>query len=121
MSKAPSSSSVRVLPELSDDPIRVQNEELRAFLENAVVPMHWAARDGTILWANQAELDMVGYSPSEYIGHHIGEFHADREVIADILGRLGSGEELRGAPSRLKCTWFAPRRPPLFQRLSSQR
>jgi PAS domain S-box-containing protein len=103
MSNAPSSSPVQVLPELPDELTRVQNQELRAFLENAVVPMHWVGRDGTILWANHAELDLLGYSPAEYIGHHVAEFHADPEVIQDILQRLCSDEELHGAPSRLKC------------------
>jgi PAS domain S-box-containing protein len=63
--------------------------------------MHWVSADGTILWANRAELDMLGYSRDEYIGHHISEFHADKAVIEDILQRLGRHEELHGYESRM--------------------
>ena len=77
--------------------------ELRDFLENAVVGMHWVAADGTILWANKAELALLGYEQGEYIGRHISEFHADVSVIDDILQRLGHNEELRGYEARLRC------------------
>ncbi len=73
------------------------------FLENAVVPMHWVAADGTILWANQAELDLLGYSRDEYIGRHVADFHADPEVIADILQRLARNQDLHGYEARLRC------------------
>jgi PAS domain S-box-containing protein len=77
--------------------------ELRDFLENAVVGMHWVAADGTILWANKAELTLLGYKHDEYIGRHISDFHADAPVIDDILQRLGRNEELRGYEARLRC------------------
>jgi PAS domain S-box-containing protein len=77
--------------------------ELRDFLENAVVGMHWVAADGTILWANKAELNLLGYERDEYVGRHISEFHADVAVIADILQRLGRNEELHGYEARLTC------------------
>jgi len=77
--------------------------ELRDFLENAVVGMHWVAADGTILWANKAELTLLGYERGEYVGQHISKFHADVPVIADILERLGRNEELHGYEARLRC------------------
>src|SRR2546426_1656056 len=46
--------------------------------ENAVIGLHWIGADGTILRANQAELDLLGYAVEEYVGHHIAEFHVDR-------------------------------------------
>ena len=77
--------------------------ELRDFLENAVVGMHWVAGDGTILWANKAELSLLGYERGEYVGRHISEFHADVSVIDDILERLSRKEELHGYEARLRC------------------
>jgi PAS domain S-box-containing protein len=65
--------------------------------------MHWVAEDGTVLWANRAELEMLGYEPNEFIGKHIAQFHADADVIADILGRLSRGETLREFQARLRC------------------
>src|SRR6185437_7567842 len=69
--------------------------ELRDFLENAVVPIHWVGADATIIWANRAELDLLGYSAEEYIGQDIRRFHADVPVIDDILKRLSCNQELQ--------------------------
>ncbi|MEA2599598.1 MAG: hypothetical protein QOF89_590 [Acidobacteriota bacterium] len=83
--------------------LRRRERELADFLENAVEGLHQVGADGTILWANRAELDMMGYDPDEYIGHHIAEFYVDREVIDDILGKLQRGEALYAHPARLRC------------------
>lgn len=64
--------------------------------------IHLVGRDGTILRANRAELDLLGYAPDEYIGHNVSEFHADRETIEDILARLKRGERLNRCPARLR-------------------
>ena len=77
--------------------------ELKDFLNNAVIGMHWIGADGTILWVNKAELALLGYEEDEYVGHHISEFHADRPVIDDILQRLARREELRDYEARLRC------------------
>jgi PAS domain S-box-containing protein len=55
-----------------------------------------------VLWANRAELDLLGYAADEYIGRHIAEFHVDRDVIDDMLGRLTRGETLRGREARMR-------------------
>ena len=78
-------------------------QELRDFFENAVVGLHWVGPDGIILRANQAELDLLGYTREEYIGHHIAEFHADPQAINDILGRLVRNETLHNYEARLRC------------------
>jgi hypothetical protein len=36
--------------------LRRRERELADFIENASVGLHWVGADGTILWANQAEL-----------------------------------------------------------------
>ena len=77
--------------------------ELRDFMENVAVPLHWVGEDGTILWANAAEMHFLGYAPQEYIGHNIAEFHADETVITDILARLKNDERLMGYEARLRC------------------
>ena len=87
-----------------EEAARQSEQDLRDFLENAHMPIHWVGPDGMVLWANRAELQMLGYSPDEYIGHHIAEFHADQPVIDDILKRLTNGEILtdyrRGSVTR---------------------
>lgn len=83
--------------------LRDKEAELRDFVENATVGLHWVGPDGTILWANRAELELLGYAKEEYIGRKIVEFHVDREVIDDILCRLLNKEEIRGYEARLRC------------------
>jgi PAS domain S-box-containing protein len=78
-------------------------EGLTDFIENAAVGLHWVGPDGAILWANQTELDLLGYRQEEYIGRHISEFHADQEVIDDILGRLANHETIHDYEARLRC------------------
>ncbi|HEX2199194.1 MAG TPA: PAS domain S-box protein [Burkholderiales bacterium] len=73
------------------------------FFDNAAIPLHWVDPDGTILRANRAELEMLGYVASEYVGRNIREFHADASAISDILERLGAGETLREYPARMRC------------------
>lgn len=76
--------------------------ELRDFFDNAAVGLHWVGSDGIVLRVNQTELDMLGYERSEYLGRHISDFHADRQVIDDILCRLTRGETLHEYPARLR-------------------
>jgi PAS domain S-box-containing protein len=83
--------------------IQERTAELADFVENAVVPMHWVASDGTITWANQAELDMLGYTKEEYIGRSIVEFHADRPVIDKLLRQLSNNEAVQNYQARLRC------------------
>ena len=83
--------------------LRRSEQELADFFENATIGLHWVGPDGTIQRANQAELDMLGYSREEYVGRPIADFHVDEEVICDILERLQAGENLVEYPARLRC------------------
>lgn len=83
--------------------LRVQVTELRDFIDNASIPLHWVNGSGIVVWVNQAELDMLGYSKEEVINHHVSKFHADKYVIEDILRRLINRETLLNYPARLLC------------------
>ncbi len=77
------------------------NEDIDDFFEKAALSLHWVGPDGTILRANKYELDFLGYSRDEYEGHNIAEFHADQDVIEDILVRLTRGETLADYEARM--------------------
>jgi PAS domain S-box-containing protein len=77
--------------------------DLSDFFENAPMALHRVGADGTILWANRAELQMLGYQRDEYVGHHISHFHADKEQIARVLRTLASGRSLKDEPCKLIC------------------
>ncbi len=87
----------------TEERLAQREAELRDFLENASEGIHQVAEDGRILWANKAELELLGYRVDEYVGHNITEFHADADVIADILARLKRREVLYDYEARLKC------------------
>ncbi len=87
----------------ADDQVRRSERELSDFFENATVGLHWVGSDGIILRVNRAELALLGYNLNEYVGHPITDFHADENVICDILTRLQAGEELHEYPARLRC------------------
>ncbi|WP_395846884.1 PAS domain S-box protein [Cystobacter fuscus] len=78
-------------------------EDLADFVDSAALGLHWVAPNGTILWANKADYEPLGYTADEYIGHNITAFHADAPVISDILQRLTRGERLLEYPARLRC------------------
>ena len=75
--------------------------ELNDFIENGSLPLHRVDANGIVVWANQAELDTLGYTREEYIGQPIATFHADEHIIKDILARLTNNEILLNYEARL--------------------
>jgi PAS domain S-box-containing protein len=76
--------------------------DLLDFFDNGAIPLHFVGGDGTILYANKAELALLGYEPHEYLGRRIGEFYVDREASEDVLARLARGDTLRSYAARLR-------------------
>lgn len=87
----------------SEAQVRRSEKDLADFFHNATMGLHWVGPDGTVVRVNKAELDLLGYTADEYVGHHIAEFHVDRHVIDDILQRLSAGEKLYNYPARMRC------------------
>lgn len=79
-----------------------KQDELEDFFDNGSVALHIVSKDGIILRANKAELDLLGYAADDYIGKPITDFHADAPVIESILACLGRGDRLHRRPARLK-------------------
>jgi orotate phosphoribosyltransferase len=80
-----------------------REREFADIVENAAEGLQQVDADGTILWANKAELQMLGYRWEEYVGHHVGRFHADPAAAADMLARLAAGETVIDQAARLRC------------------
>lgn len=77
--------------------------ELLDCLESAALGMHWITPGGTIVWANKAQLELLGYTREQYTGHHISQFHAVPFECANMLQRINRREELRAYPATLQC------------------
>jgi PAS domain S-box-containing protein len=74
-----------------EDALRETQRDLTDFVENAPFPMHSVGPDGTILWANRAALELLGFAADEYVGRNIADFYAD-PTSADLLARAADGE-----------------------------
>ena len=83
--------------------LRERERDLHDFVENGVLGLHRVGPGGTILWANRAELEMLGYEPHEFIGRNIAEFYVDQELICRILETLSKGGSLKDQAARLIC------------------
>lgn len=77
--------------------------DLKDYFENTSIGIHWVNSEGIIIWANLTELQMLGYTEDEYIGHHISEFHTNQHVIQDMLHRLSDKQILRNYEADLIC------------------
>ena len=77
-------------------------EDAKHFIQNSSIGIHAVSPDGIIKYANQNELDTLGYEEDEYVGHHISEFHLDAPRLADIMARLGRMEALQAFPEVVK-------------------
>ncbi|HEX7900191.1 MAG TPA: ATP-binding protein [Planctomycetota bacterium] len=76
--------------------------ELADLFDNAPVGIRWVDLDGTILRANRAELDLLGYPAEAYVGRPMEAFHADPAEARDILDRLRREGSLRDYAVRLR-------------------
>lgn len=82
---------------------RPEQWDLRDFVQNAPVGMHETGPDHHILWANQAELDILGYTPQQYIGRPMAEFFAVPIEFRTLLIRLNERQVVNNWETRLRC------------------
>jgi diguanylate cyclase (GGDEF)-like protein/PAS domain S-box-containing protein len=82
--------------------LRTTMQALEDFFEHVPIGLHWTSRDGTVLRANREELEMLGLTAEEYVGHNIEEFYVDREMARSIEQRALSGEPVRNVEARLR-------------------
>jgi PAS domain S-box-containing protein len=87
----------------TEERLRRREAELTNLLENTSIGIHWVDESGIVVWANAAELSLLGYSAEEYIGQDIRKFHVDQARITDILARLKRGERLTNQEALLRC------------------
>ncbi|HET6396670.1 MAG TPA: PAS domain S-box protein [Pseudoxanthomonas sp.] len=86
----------------AEEESRRYQRDLEDFFHNCAVGLHLVAADGTILRANAAELEMLGYPAEEYVGRNITEFHLDAEVIDGILADLRAGRKVDKQVARMR-------------------
>ena len=72
------------------------------FIHNSSIGIHAVSPDGIIIYANTCELEVLGYSKDQYVGHHVSEFQIDEACLTDMLARLGRFESLKNYPARVQ-------------------
>ncbi len=78
------------------------SEKPEDFIRKSSIGIHAVSPDGIIVYANECELEVLGYSKAEYIGHHVAEFQMDKLCLADMMERLGKLEQLKNYPAVVK-------------------
>jgi PAS domain S-box-containing protein len=89
--------------EEAEKSLHLQQKELSDFIENAVEGLHQVGPEGKILWANPAQLKLLGYTADEYIGHPLVEFYVDRKRFDEFWQRLMRREIIYDFQAALRC------------------
>jgi PAS domain S-box-containing protein len=77
--------------------------DLRDFVQNAPVGMHEIGPDHRILWANRAELDLLGYREQDYVGRDMSEIFIDPGEFRHLFLRLKDHQVVHNIEARLRC------------------
>ncbi|MBA6396705.1 PAS domain-containing protein [Colwellia sp. BRX10-4] len=77
-------------------------ENSEDFIYNSSIGIHAVSPEGIIVYANECELEVLGYTKNEYIGHHISEFQIDESCLADMMTRLSHFDILKNYPARVQ-------------------
>jgi PAS domain S-box-containing protein len=76
-------------------------KQLDDFFENASVGIKWVSAEGTILRANKAELELLGYTKEELVGQNVKEFYKDKEAAEYIRKSLLNNESILNFEAQL--------------------
>jgi PAS domain S-box-containing protein len=77
-------------------------EDFEAFVGNANMGVHCVNKDGYVIYANQQELETLGYTKEEYVGHHVSEFQVDEGELEVLMQMLSAGTPIKNYPYRVK-------------------
>jgi PAS domain S-box-containing protein len=83
--------------------LHLRQKELSDFIENALEGLHQVGPEGKILWANPAQLKLLGYTAKEYIGRHLADFYVERKRFDEFWSRLMRGEVIYDFQAALRC------------------
>ena len=78
-------------------------EIYKPFLDIVPVGVSILANNGTILFANKVELQMLGYQELEYVNHNIEVFHKNRTSVCAIFNCLQHHKSFFNQEAQLVC------------------
>ena len=92
-------SELQLLNQSLENQVWERSREALDLYDRSPCCYHSLSLDGTIIRANQTELDLMGYTAAEYIGHKISEFMTEQgqEMFARNFPRMERDGEVRDA------------------------
>jgi PAS domain S-box-containing protein len=79
-----------------------RERELAEFVEHTSEGLEKVSRDGIVLWANTAKLQLLACDRDEYIGRSIADFFVDGDQARQLLDRIHKGDSFRHDSVRLR-------------------
>jgi len=87
----------------AEEALRRSERHLSNFFNQAPIGLVWLSAGGTVLRANQAQLDLLGCSAGDFLGHSFGEFIAEPVRGHELLQWLAARETVRNFRMPLRC------------------
>ena len=87
----------------AEEALRRSEHNLAIFFNQAPIGLIWLSAGGTILRANRAHLDLLGYAAEEYLGHPFTEFCGEPPRGHELLERLAAKRTVRNFRMRRRC------------------
>ena len=87
----------------AEEALRRSEHNLTNFFNQAPVGLVWLSASGTILRANQAQLDLLGCPAEHYLGHSFTEFCVEPSRARELLERLAAKETVRNFQMSSRC------------------
>ncbi len=78
-------------------------ESLQSFLQNSPVGIHMVDENGIIVYANKAELELLGYEKTEYIGQPLRKFYFDPSCFDRLYLKLREEGFLKNQQVKMIC------------------
>lgn len=82
--------------------MRKREQRMADFFADCPLGLLWVGPDGQILHANQAQLELLGWTKNELVGQLVTKLNIGASVAADVLERLAAGETVHNHPGRLR-------------------
>lgn len=81
-----------------EEALRRSEHHLANFFNQAPIGLVWLSSGGTILRANLAQLDLLGYATADYLGHAFTKFCGEPSQGLELLKRLAAKETVSNFP-----------------------
>ena len=78
-------------------------ENLQSFIENSPVGIRSVNEKGIIVFANKAELDLLGYDEDEYVGQPLSKFYYDSALYENLFLRLRKDGFIKNQQAKMIC------------------